>query len=260
MNIFLKQSLDYAQQRSYLDDLFTVYPTINNRIRNINTKKWDDVEMAYEQKDKEALIMALLKMPLFPLKDSFVAFLKEDKSAIKRNPKTVERLALDILKMSRKELHDKCSKPKESNRQQGPAFMRFLKNEDFGIEKMSLEKFSQTEKDAILIANNSEMLRFANEHLFYNHPKSPDFIGRMNGRYILGEAKFITENGGHQNTQFEDAMAVLDSNASAIKVAILDGVLYLPSQKKMHLDITGRHSECNIFSALLLKDFLYSVR
>jgi len=260
MNFFLKESLDYAQERCYLDDLFSVYPTINNKIRDIDSKKWDAVEQAYERKDKEALMHALLKLPLFPLKDSYVAFLKEDKDAIKRNPKTVSRIASDILKMSGRELREKCSKPKESNRQQGPAFMNFLKREDFGIAKMTVDEFAQTETDGILIGGNTEMLAFAKERLFYNHPKCPDFIGRMNGRYILGEAKFLTDNGGHQNAQFEDAIAVLDSNASAIKVAILDGVLYLPSKKKMYLDITGRHSESNIFSALLLKDFLYSVR
>lgn len=36
MNWFMEQSIDYAQQKSYLDDLFKVYPTIPNGIREID--------------------------------------------------------------------------------------------------------------------------------------------------------------------------------------------------------------------------------
>jgi len=260
MNFFLEQSLAYAQQRSYLDDLYHVYPTINNNIRDIDTEIWNEVEYAYDAKDKEGLILSLLKLDLFPIKDAYVGFLKQDKSSLKRNPKTVNRLAADILKMNKKKLFEKCSEPKESNRQQGPAFQRFLINEDMGIKKMNIADFTSSTEDAILIASDKEMDNFARKNLFYTHNKRPDFLARMNGKYILGEAKFLTSDGGHQTGQFEDAMGVLDSNAGAIKVAILDGILYLPSDKKMYKDITGRHSECNIMSALLLKDFLYTVK
>jgi len=53
MNFFLEQSLAYAQQRSYLDDLYHVYPTINNNIRDIDAEIWNEVEDAYDAKDKE---------------------------------------------------------------------------------------------------------------------------------------------------------------------------------------------------------------
>ena len=40
MNWFMEQSFDYAQQKSYLDDLFKVYPTIPNGIREIDKTVW----------------------------------------------------------------------------------------------------------------------------------------------------------------------------------------------------------------------------
>jgi len=260
MNGFLEQSLQLAQQRNYLDLLYHVYPTINNNIRDIDQRKWQAVETAYEKKDYAGLVSSLLKMELFPLKDSYVAFLKKDAGAIDRNPDTVRRLASTILSMNLNEVYEKCSQPKESNRQQGQAFKNFLRTEEMGLPKMDLREFSNTNANAILIAGDQEMKGFAESRLSYRHHKGLDFVGRMHGRYIIGEAKFLSADGGNQNDQFEDAMAVLDAPAAAIRIAVLDGVLYLPSRSKMYKNITGVHSESNIMSALLLKDFLYTIR
>lgn len=75
MNFFLKESIEYAQQRTYLDDLYSVYPTINNNIRDIDKKLWGKVEESYNNKDNAELIRNMLKLKLFPIKSSYVAFL-----------------------------------------------------------------------------------------------------------------------------------------------------------------------------------------
>ena len=92
-------SLEYASQRSYLDDLFSVYPTIPNGIREINKSIWEKVESAYNAKDSFALVNAMLELDLFPIKDSYVAYMKRDKSSVKRNPRTVNRIANQIMQM-----------------------------------------------------------------------------------------------------------------------------------------------------------------
>lgn len=86
-----------------------------------------------------------------------------------------------------------------------------------------------------------------------------DFIGRFNNKYIIGEAKFLTDFGGHQNAQFNDALNVLNSktNENVVKTAILDGVLYIPKNAKMHKTTLEKND--NIMSALVLNEFLYSV-
>ncbi|PUD67335.1 hypothetical protein C2R52_03635 [Helicobacter pylori] len=51
----------------------------------------------------------------------------------------------------------------------------------------------------------------------------------------------LTDFGGHQNAQFNDAISTIETpNIKAIKVAILDGVLYIESNNKMRklLDTT----------------------
>jgi hypothetical protein len=92
MNHFTQLSIDYANQRSYLDDLFHVYPTIPEGIREIDSEKWGKVATAFEKQDNELLIAELLKLKLFPIKDSYIGFLRLDKHAIQRNPATIDRI------------------------------------------------------------------------------------------------------------------------------------------------------------------------
>ena len=43
-------------------------------------------------------------------------------------------------------------------------------------------------------------------HLVLQKNKGLDFFAKLNETYIIGEAKFLTEMGGHQNNQLLDAL------------------------------------------------------
>lgn len=73
MNYWTELSIEYANQRSYLDDLFQVYPTIPEGIREIKNERWAYIEKAFKKKNNDALIKELLKLDLFPIKDSYIA-------------------------------------------------------------------------------------------------------------------------------------------------------------------------------------------
>ena len=260
MNPWTELSIEYAQQRSYLDDLFHVYPTIPEGIREIDKDKWGNVEKAFTSKDNKKLVNELLKMDLFPVKDSYVAYLKRDKSSIERNPKTINRLAGRLYEMGLNKIYKKCSEPKETNRQMGSMFKRWLKNKSLGIRPVPLNEFIETKDDAILDATDDEMKAFAKNELNYNRNKGLDLLARFNGKYVIGEAKFLTDFGGHQNTQFEDAINTIeDTNINAVRLAILDGVLYIQGNSKMHKYISSLYKDYNIMTALVLREFLYQL-
>ncbi len=260
MNYWLKLSIEYANQRSYLDDLFQVYPTIPEGIRDIDENIWEEVEQAFKNKDNIGLLKSLLKLDLFPIKDSYVAYLKRDPSAIERNPATVNRLCGRLYEMGLDNIFKRCSEPKETNRQIGPLFRRWLNKKSLGIQPVKLEEFLKTKENAILDGSDAEMKSFAKEHLNYNRNKGLDFIARFNGKYIIGEAKFLTDFGGHQNAQFNDAIETLKlKGVKAITIAILDGVLYIKGNNKMYREITTTFKDYNIMSSLVLRDFLYQV-
>jgi len=260
MNKWTKLSIEYANQRSYLDDLFQVYPTIPEGIRDINEEVWEEVEKSFKKKDNDLLIRQLLKFDLFPIKDSYIAYLKRDSSAIDRNPRTINRVCGRLYEMGLEKIFERCSEPKETNRQIGPMFRDWLKRKSLGVEPVTLDDFLSNDKDAILDAGDNAMMNFANEHLGYNHNKGLDFVGRFNKQYVIGEAKFLTDFGGHQNAQFNDAISTVEAKGvKAVKIAILDGVLFIEGRNKMHKSITERYKDYNIMSALVLREFLYQL-
>ena len=260
MNHWTDLSIQYANQKSYLDDLFQVYPTIPEGIRDIDKGLWNEIEKAFKNKNNLDLLNNLLGCDLFPIKDSYVAYLRRDKSSIKRNPATVDRLCGRLYEMGIKTIFDRCSEPKETNRQIGPFFRRWLGRKSLGVQPVKLSEFIASKGNAVLDAGDSEMMAFAKKYLNYNRNKGLDFVGRFNGKYVIGEAKFLTDFGGHQNAQFNDAISTIQTkDVNAIIIGVLDGVLYIKGNNKMYREITTIYKEKNILSALVLRDFLYQV-
>lgn len=261
MNYFLSQSIELANSKNYLDELFRVYPMSPDSLREVDGAKWEIFAQEFRQNNQAKIIESLLDFELFPIKDSYVAYLRRDKNAIKRNPMTIARICGRLKEMGLDEIYKNLSQPKETNRQIGPLFKRWVNSGAMGLEPVPLQEFKSTNDNAILNASDMAMQDFARETFGYENQKGLDFIARFNDKYILGEAKFLSDFGGHQNAQLSDALNLLNSEIShknVIKVAILDGVCYIKNQGKMFETLMA-HKDKNIFSALLLRDFLYQV-
>lgn len=266
MNYWTELSVEFANQRNYLDSLFRVYPISPNLRREIPLAKWDEIVSAYDSRDNCGLVQRLLALELFPLKDSYVAYLKRDPSSIARNPETVNRLAGNLYEMGLDTIFEKCTEPKETNRQIGPLFKRWVAKGTLGAPVYNdVQSFLRAQGNAILNTSDAEMQRFAVEHLGYHHEKGLDFVARFNSKYIIGEAKFLTDFGGHQDAQFADAISTITTDLSSnplgaevIKIAICDGVLYIRGNNKMHRYLR-EHDDEIVLSSLLLREFLYSV-
>lgn len=259
-NHWTELSIEFANQRNYLDELFKIYPTIPEGIRDIDEKTWAEIERAFNSGKKKGLIEALLELELFPIKDSYVAYLRRDKSAISRNPATVDRIFGRLVELGLDEIYERCSEPKETNRQIGPLFGRWLKKGTLGAPLFGLSQFKSTSENAILDATEDEKTKFAATELNYSREKGLDFVARFNGKYVIGEAKFLTDFGGHQNAQFADAIQTLEvPDVDAVKIGVLDGVLYIKGSNKMFRDITTTYAKHNIMSALVLREFLYTL-
>jgi hypothetical protein len=260
MNYWTQMSIDYANQRNYLDDLFRVYPSLPEGIREIDPSRWEAVEQTYESRDSVEFLKSLLRLKLFPIKDPYVAYFRRDLSALSRNPATVARLAGRLYELGLNEIYSNCSQPKEMNRQIGPLFRRWLQRGELGAKLLDEETFLSTQCNAILVGSDTDLLEFAKCHLNYSGNKAPDFVGRFNNKYVIGEAKFLTDFGGHQNAQFADAIALLrETSVNAEKIAILDGILYKRGRSKMHRFLQTHPEEFNILSALVLREFLYQI-
>lgn len=266
MNIWTEKSIELANQRNYLDLLYKVYPMSNNLKRELPNGAEEKIEKAFDKKNNEELLNLLLDQDLFPIKDSYIAYLKRDRSAIKRNPATVERISGMLYEMGINEIINKCTAPKETNRQIGPLFKRWINQGCLGCKVTeNEEEFLKSDKNIVLNASDEQMKIFAQKNLGYTRNKGLDFIGKFNNIIVIGEAKFLTDFGGHQNAQFDDAMSTLTLNLEetkykVIKVAILDGIVYIKNNSKMHKSIKlDYNTDEVIISSVLLRDFLYSL-
>lgn len=259
MNHFTQLSIELANQRDYLDQLFRVYPLAPDSVREIEKTRWNKIETSFNNGNNIALFKELLELDLFPIKDGYVPYFRRDKSAIERNPQTVNRICGRVKELGLQKLYEKCTQPKETNRQMGPLFRRWLQSGVLGVKPVCEKDFMENNNNAILDGSDSQLMSFANKNLGYNREKGLDFIGRFNKKYVIGEAKFISDEGGHQNDQFLDCITTLNEkvNEDVIKVGILDGVLYIPGRKKMYKTITTQ--DINVMSAILLRDYLFSL-
>ena len=266
MNHWTKQSVEFAGQRNYLDELFKVYPMSPNLRRELTTTKQNNIKKFFDERNNEELIKELLSLEIFPIKDSYVAYLKRDQSSIKRNPNTINRLAGNLYQMGIENIFDKSTEPKETNRQIGPLFKRWIDSGSIGAKVFKeVDDFLEYNGNAILNTSDAIMSKFCTDYLGYNHDKGIDFISRFNGKYIIGEAKFLSDFGGHQNAQFNDAISTITStfiesklNVEVIKIAILDGVLFIKGNNKMYKFLEN-NPDMIIISSLLLREFLYSL-
>ncbi len=258
MNYWTQLSIELANKKDYLDQLFKVYPLVPEAVREVDEPKWKKIEKSFNAKNNSELIKSLLDLPLFPIKDSYIAYLRRDRSSIDRNPATIDRIVSRLYAMGLEKIYARVSEPKETNRQIGPMFRRWVNQKSLGLDPVKLKDFIKDENNAILDAGDAEMMRFARKSLNYRHDKGLDFIARFNSKYVIGEAKFLTDFGGHQNAQFNDAISVLRAKGvKAITVAILDGVLYIKGKTKMYSYVNGSLKGANIMSSLVLREFLY---
>jgi hypothetical protein len=102
-------------------------------------------------------------------------------------------------------------------------------------------------------------MHIANRKLHCNLDKGPDFLTKLQERYVIGEAKFLTDYGGHQNAQLEDALRLFkEKKGQAIRIAVLDGVVWIKEGTKMYRRIV--ELEETALTALLLKEFLESLQ
>lgn len=261
MNYWTDLSIQFANQRNYLDELFAIYPLAPDIIRELNKTDWNNVEVAFKNKDDAELMKSLLRLDLFPIKDSYIPFLRRDKTAIERNPETIRRICGRLYEMGLEKIYARSSEPKETNRQIGPLFRRWLNQKTLGLDLLSELEFTSSDRDAILEGSDAQLKQFAKTHLNYNEQKGLDFLARIHGKYVIGEAKFLTDFGGHQDRQFADGLTLLrNTSIKAIKIAIYDGVLYIKGKSNFHSFLVNHKEEFNILSSLLLRDFLYSIK
>lgn len=266
MNVWTRKSIELANQRNYLDLLYKIYPMSMNLKRELSNIEIENIRYNFINRNSKELLNILLRQEIFPIKDSYVSYLRRDNKSIDRNPNTVERITGMLYEIGLEEIYNKITLPKETNRQIGPLFKNWILTGSIGCYITSSKLEFLDYKGNIIFNSTDEIMKdFAIQEFGYKRNKGIDFIAKFNETIIIAEAKFLTDFGGHQNAQFDDAIntMLLPLNKSRYKVkviSILDGVLYIKSNNKMYKRITEEFSDNEvIISAVLLRDYLYTI-
>lgn len=254
MNKWVKKSIDLANSRGYLDKLFKVYPIELGANRDIKDETKIRIQKAFNKKDKTGLINALLKLPKFPIDDPYIASLRRHTYLLEKNPKTIERIGKRLLLMNTDTILRLATSPKSPSRQLGNTFKKWLQIIKYPF--LDKEKFNNYNRIAFLRGSDNDLKKFAIRELGIKRlTRRPDFILKIKNKFILGEAKFLTDYGGTQNNQFDGALKMTKIKKDKVfGIAVVDGIVWFESNSYMHRKIKRLNNIA--LSALLLERFI----
>jgi len=254
MNKWIQKSIKLANSQGYLDKLFEIYPIETGDPRQIPKMLKEEIQKAFKDKNKIELIKKLLELPKFPIDDPYIASIRRHPFLLQKNPETIERITRRLFSMDVETILDLGSSPKSPSRQLGHSFKRWLRTLNYPF--LNKDEFVNYKGVAFLEGSDKRLKQFAVEKLGVKKlKKGIDFVLKTKNRFILGEAKFLTDYGGTQNNQFRDATSVARiKRGKIIGIAVLDGIVWFESNAYMHRTI--KSIDGIALSALLLKKFI----
>ncbi len=261
MNKWVQKSANLAKGKYYLDKLLEIYPP--DEISREKILKEESLFLEYLFKEKKCvnLIKELIRLKKqgfkFPIENPYISFLTYYEDAIYKNPMTVKKICDKLFEMSYNELKLRLESPKKASRRIGPMFKIWLKHK---FNFYEIDEFKKATGIAFLNGSDKFLKKYAESQLkckFKELSKGLDFIAKVESKYIIGTAKFITDFGGSQDNQFKEAIIFIketDSPSNVIKVAVIDGVAWLDGRMKQILEKLKSTEFC--FSVLLLEEFI----
>ncbi|MEK7080265.1 MAG: hypothetical protein AAB925_00315 [Patescibacteria group bacterium] len=265
MNKWVEKSIDLAGSDGYLDKLMDIYPVDLALERNIDVVAKDNVIDLFNKKDTKKLISALLDLERFPIDDPYIGFLRKDRSALNKNPKTVIRISERLYKMGIDELLLGANQVKSPSRQVGQMFRNWFCK--IGYPILSKEEFLVNDGICVLDGADAALAKFAREELGYSRKKGLDAVFKIKNKFFIAETKLITMSGGGQNNSFREGIAFIKNKSkklNATRITIFDGVVWIISEKakqrkkklSLYETIINLKNNKIALSALLLKDFI----
>lgn len=261
MNKWVQKSFELAASRGYLDKLSDIYPVDTTVRREIDRKTEGDISRAFKNGSKKELILTLLRLDRFPIDDPYIGFIRKDKNALDKNPKTFRRINRRLRMLGLKGILEGVRKPESSSRKMGHMFKKWLHG--LGYPVLPANQILKTRaKIGVLAGGDAALKDFAKKELGYKGDKGLDLVLKAGRRFIIGEAKFISASGGTQDKSFRETMNFIRRKDSrAIRVAVVDGVVWAPAsdknnRKSLYSTIRNLKDGQIALSALLLKEFL----
>lgn len=260
LNRWVLKSMALFEGTAYLDNLLEVYPLETAIPSHLEQRLKRRIILAHQSRHTNELIRILQGEVKFPYDEPLAYLIKEVQNCLDANPQQMNRIANTLYAMTAEELVIRLESAPKLNTQMGPMFTNWLRR---NFQLLNIEDFQQsTEGIFILSSSEEEGKIFVNNVLNQNLRKRPDLVAKVNGTYIIGEAKWIGRSGGNQNNQVRDVLDFCqEQRGDVIRVGIIDGFPW--ATRKINNSIINDKvnvlvQECpyDIVSALLLKEYL----
>lgn len=258
MNKWTKMSIELAYQHGYLDNLMEIYPVSKNPERTMNNSLKTQIINTYNKKVHKSLIQLLndavstYKLK-FPIDNYYISSLRNEPEWLEKNPALVKKIGELLLSYSKEELLTRCIAPKKESRQVGSMFDKWFK-----------KKFSKDKLISFIGSTDAERKEQAHSIINYHgKEKGLDIFVKINGIFVFGEAKFITDAGGTQWNQFESALNIIntfDKKENTLPISIVDGHCWRKANDQFYNAIIKSVDNHIIISALLLEELFEKIK
>lgn len=219
---------------------------------------------ALQSKANEAELITLLiniSTHPFPFEHPYVSLLRTMPNLIKQNPVVVRDIGNILRNLGTEGIIKGCERPPDLNRQMGHSFQGWLKRkfQPIGYSFLDEDRFESYAGKAFLSASDKRITAFANERLGCHIGRGRDLLAKINGEYVIGEARFLSSGGGSQSRDVRETIAFAkDRVGRATKIAIMDGMVWFDSDM-LNVIETLDDDEVGL-SAILLEDYLNTLR
>ncbi len=254
MNKWTQKSIALANSNGYLDELNKIYPVDLGRARNLSPQIKSKIRKAFDNKNRLDLIKTLLELSRFPIDDPYLASFRRHPDLLRKNPRTIKRIGDILFSMGLNDILKLSSKPKSASRKFGQVFKNWLRTTKYPF--LTSHEIINYRGVAFLDGSDNNLKFFARKFLNLKSLKRrPDFILKLKNKFIIGEAKFLSDYGGTQNNQFDGAMSMAKiKTPETTGIAILDGILWFKGNSYMHKEV--KQTKNFVLSALLLENFM----
>jgi hypothetical protein len=262
LNDWVLRSIELFENTAYLDNILNVYPLQSARPERLEDRLRRRIISAHQGRRTNELIQILQTEVKFPYDEPLWFLMKNIQGCLENNPTQIQRIADSLYAMTADETVFRLESAPKLNTQMGPMFTVWLRE---NFELLNLEDFqNSTEGVFILDSSEEDGKTFINDILNQNLRKRPDLVAKVNGTYIVGEAKWIGSPGGNQDKQVDEVLDFCrNQRGDVIRIGIIDGFPW--AIKKVNNSIINfkaavqvQESEYDIISALLLNEYLNS--
>lgn len=258
------RSLDLFEKAAYLDAIQAVHPFEATPAAPLPDGVRRSLVAAHQGRRTAELFSLLRSLDKFAYEDPVWYLLRNVHGCFDRNPAQVKRIEAALYQLTSDEMLRRIETAPDLNRQTGPMFAKWLRRTFAMLPSGPFQ--ASREGIWILDATEDDAMRLVGDLFDQDLRKRPHLVAKVNGTYVLGEAKWIGQPGGNQSKQVNEVLEFCRQQKGLVRrIGIVDGFPWAVrnasgAQISNKEAVLVQEAPFDVLSALLLQEYLESLR